>query len=149
MIDYNDERWIELKGGYRTRFDPRPALSQIRDGVRSDEAWTSLWEDLHHQGDVGEASYAAVPFLVEFCRARREYGWNLFAMIAVIELSRENAGNPPLPDWLERDYRDALQAAYQLASDAVAKSADVDEVRAARALLALQHGEHAVARELL
>jgi hypothetical protein len=59
--DYNDERWIELKGGYRTRFDPRPALSQIRDGVRSDEAWTALWEDLHHQGVVGEASYAAVP----------------------------------------------------------------------------------------
>jgi hypothetical protein len=70
-------------------------------------------------------------------------------MIAVIELSRENPGDPQLPDWLERDYRDALEAAYQLASGAVAKSADVDEVRAARALLALQHGERPVARELL
>jgi hypothetical protein len=40
-------------GGYRTAFDPRPALQNLESNVRVKEAWQELWEGLHHQGDVG------------------------------------------------------------------------------------------------
>jgi hypothetical protein len=40
----------------------------------SEADWNILWDDLHHQGDVGEASYAVVPYLAEYARkASPEY----------------------------------------------------------------------------
>jgi hypothetical protein len=47
-----------------------------------------LWNELHHQNDVGEASYAAVPYLLEFARKSEKLDWNVFALISTIELSR-------------------------------------------------------------
>ena len=70
MLSLNDERWQNLDGGYRTQFDPTSLLSQLESGQGSKAAWHELWEGLHHQGDVGEASYAAVPHLVRIYRAR-------------------------------------------------------------------------------
>jgi len=64
MLDLNDKRWAEMKGGYRAPFDPRPLLAQIETGKKLDETWYELTGELFHQGDVGEASYAAVPHLV-------------------------------------------------------------------------------------
>src|SRR5215469_1203330 len=61
MLGLTDKPWTELIGGYRTAFDPRPALHKLESNVHAKEAWHELWEELHHQGDVGEASYAAVP----------------------------------------------------------------------------------------
>jgi hypothetical protein len=61
MLDLDDKRWEDLKGGYRIRFDPRPLLLKLESGTDSEVVWRELWGGLYHQGDVGEASYAAVP----------------------------------------------------------------------------------------
>jgi hypothetical protein len=53
-----------------------------------------MWEELHHQGDVGDASYAAVPELVRIHRDGRAADWNLYAMVAIIELARTESQNP-------------------------------------------------------
>jgi hypothetical protein len=148
-IDFNDKRWTEMLGGYRVPFDPRAALAQIRDGVQTDEAWRVLWEGLHHQGDVGEASYAAVPFLVEFCKERGERGWNLFAMVAVIELARQTPTNPPLPASLERDYTNAIDTLGQMAAAQILETTDPLEARAKLAVLAIRAGQPAHADALL
>lgn len=47
--------WGELEGGYRQRYDPRPAFAALADGHGD---WDELWQELHHQGDVGVASYS-------------------------------------------------------------------------------------------
>jgi hypothetical protein len=149
LIDFNDKRWLEMKGGYRVPFDPRSALAQLRDGIRTEDAWHALWEGLHHQGDVGEASYAAVPLLVEFCGARGDGGWNLFALVAVIELARLNPKNPPLPTWLEPDYVAALNSLAQFASTQILSATDPLEARAILAVLAIRAGLRSHADALL
>jgi hypothetical protein len=87
MLSFKDERWTKLLGGYRMAFDPRSALQNLESNLRVKEAWHELWEELHHQGDVGEASYAAVPHLVRIYRERSAIDWNTYAIVAVIELA--------------------------------------------------------------
>ena len=71
-----DEQWRGLEGGYRLPLDPRPMLARLRAGDVN--AWDDLWQDLHHQQDVGVASYAAVPELVSIHRERDEPDWNTY-----------------------------------------------------------------------
>jgi hypothetical protein len=56
MLSFNDERWEHLTGGYKIPFDPRPCLLKIENQQDTTAAWEELWEELHHQGDVGDAS---------------------------------------------------------------------------------------------
>jgi hypothetical protein len=101
-MERTDVRWEELEGGYRHAYDVRPALARLSAG--DPRAWEELWEELHHQGDVGEASYAAVPGLVSICSDHRPADWNLYALSATIEQARHTGDNPPLPAWLAEDY---------------------------------------------
>jgi hypothetical protein len=92
MLNFNDQRWEHLTGGFKIPFDPRPCLRQIESTQNTDDARKELWEELHHQGDVGSASYAAVPELVRFHRMGGAADWNLYAIVAII-------------DWLELNRR--------------------------------------------
>jgi len=74
-----------------------------------EDAWQELWSELHHQGDVGEASYAAVPHLVRIHAARGVADWNTYALAACIEEARRVGKNPPLPPEL----REAYEAAWR------------------------------------
>ena len=87
MLSFEDKRWQNLEGGYREKFDPRPQLSKLLANNDTKVAWHELWEGLHHQGDIGEASYAAVPELVRIYRERRELDWNTYAIVGVVELA--------------------------------------------------------------
>ena len=53
MFSLNYKRWYQLTGGYKTPFDPRPALAKLSKLQDEVGAWEELWEELHHQGDVG------------------------------------------------------------------------------------------------
>jgi hypothetical protein len=105
----DDGRWRQLHGGYRVPFDPRPLLGQLESDADAPSAWTRLWEELHHQGDVGEASYAAVPHLVRIHIARGVPDWNTYALVATIDLARARGENPPLPSWLADAYHAAIR----------------------------------------
>jgi hypothetical protein len=59
--------------------------------------WTELWDNLHHQGDVGLASYLAVPQLARIGRLKKLFDWNLLALCNVIEQERHRETNPRLP----------------------------------------------------
>ena len=95
MLSFDDERWNRLKGGYRTPFDPHPLLRKLENGEQNPAVWHELWGELHHQGDVGEASYAAVPHIVEIHRKSGVVDWNPYAIVACIESAR-TAGNPEI-----------------------------------------------------
>jgi hypothetical protein len=80
MLDLSDLRWRQLEGGYRVHYDPRPALARLEQGADASQAWSESWQELHHQGDVGTASYAAVPHLLRVHGTRDVADWNTYAM---------------------------------------------------------------------
>jgi hypothetical protein len=109
MLSFDDPRWSELRGGYRIPYDPRKALLSLERGTDVSAAWSELWEELHHQGDVGEASYAAVPHLVRIHAERDAIEGNTYALAVVIEQSRREHANPEMPSWLGQAYDAAWQ----------------------------------------
>src|SRR5687768_15642034 len=70
MLPLDDKRWSSLDGGYRVPFDASVPLRQLEHAENLQPIWDELWNELHHQGHVGVASYAAVPHLVRIARAR-------------------------------------------------------------------------------
>ncbi len=139
-MDYDDPRWSGLAGAYGRPYDPRPALKRLEAQPDCAEAWEELWNELHHQGDVGEASYAAVPVLVAIRKRTRSPGWNLYALAATIEVERHRAANPPLPEWLEQDYRCSWQDLLSLALDDLRSTPDPLLLRSALSVVALAKG---------
>ena len=136
-------------GGYRTPFDPRPSLHNLESNVHVKEAWNELWEKLHHQGDVGEASYAAVPHLVRIYGERKLFDWNTYALVAVIELARGKGKNPEVPEWLNEEYFSAIQDLAKLGLTEILLAKDPEVVRAILGILALAKGARIHARFLL
>ena len=134
----DDNRWENLEGGYRMPYDPRPAIGRLGQGDTS--AWEELWNDLHHQGDVGLASYASVPELVRVHRQRDVADWNTYALIGCIETCRGQRNNPSIPPWLEAEYRAAWEQVVPLACRDLARAADETTVRAIIGAAALAKG---------
>jgi hypothetical protein len=140
MLALDDNRWTTLAGGYRTPLDPRALLSKLESGQDAPAVWRELWNELHHQGDVGEASYAAVPHLVDISRRRRKLDWNTYAMVAIIELARMEGSNPALPNWLESGYFRAIQELAEIGAGEVLRAEDPDTVRAILSVIAIAKG---------
>jgi hypothetical protein len=140
MLAYNDPKWRELKGGYKVLYDPTFALKKLESGMDNASAWHELWQELHHQSDVGEASYAAVPHLVRIHQATRSLDWNLYALASTIEIERHRKTNPPLPDWLAKSYHEAWVALLELAIDDLKQARDDTSTRALLGAIAIGKG---------
>jgi hypothetical protein len=149
MLSLDDKRWQNLEGGYRIQFDPRPLLSKLDTDKGTNAAWRDLWEGLHHQGDVGEASYAAVPHLVRIYRKGGVIDWNTYAIVAVIELARDDRKNPPVPKWLEEDYFQAIRDLAELGAVEVLQTKNPEEIRAILSILAISAGARTHAKFLV
>src|ERR1700730_5544899 len=100
MHRLDDNRWDGLTGLYKSPFDPRPLLAKLETESDTAMVWDELWEELHHQGDVGDASYAAVPHIVRIYRQREVVDWTTSAIVAIIDLARTKGKNPAVPEWL-------------------------------------------------
>jgi hypothetical protein len=124
-------------------------LYDLELNVHAKEAWHELWEELRHQGDVGEAFYAAVPHLVRIHRKRKLDEWNTYALVAVIELARGKGKNPEVPEWLKEEYFSAIQDLAKLGSTEILRVEDPEDVRAILSIIALAKGARIHARFLL
>jgi hypothetical protein len=140
MLSLKDKRWPELLGGYRTPLDVRPLLSRLENERDTISVWKELWNELHHQGDVGEASFAAVPHLVRICHKREIVDWNTFAIVAIIELAREEGMNPDVPKWLEEDYFHAIRELAEIGAAEVLRTNEPDTLRAMLSIVAIERG---------
>ena len=149
MLSFEDVRWLEMTGGYRILFDPRPLLKQLETESDTSAIWHQLWDELHHQGDVGEASFAAVPYLVRAYLKRGVVEWNTFAIVAVIELARKQGKNPDVPVWLEEGYYSAIRELARIGAADISQAKDPDEVRFILCILAIEKGLRAHAKFLL
>ena len=70
------------------------------------EAWNELWEKLHHQGDVGEASHCSPESGPNFWSAESDwktYPWSLSLK------ARGKGKNPEIPEWLNEEKFSAIQ----------------------------------------
>ncbi len=139
MLEASSPLWSQLRGGYRVPYDPRPAIQRL-DTANDAAAWDELWQELHHQGDLGEASYVAVPLLVELEARKRTLGWQFYALINTVETERHRKANPPLPEWLVPEYGEALRRASDLALAALGSSREPFLVRSALGTVALAKG---------
>lgn len=149
MLAANDQRWSTLKGGYRTALDPRPLVSKLDNTESVEEAWSELWDELHHQGDVGEASYAAVPLLIQRYRKARMPDWNTYAIVSIIELARTENRNPELPVWLSEDYFHAIQELAKIGIREIPNAQDPEVVGAILSIVALAKGLRSHAKILI
>ena len=112
MIALDSEIWNELLGGYQVAYNPVESLIRLYKNTDDDEAWKELWNQLHHQGDIGQASYAAVPHILEIERRAEHFNWNGFALIAVIEHCRQKNEAPEIgeiADGYEKAWEDLLK----------------------------------------
>jgi hypothetical protein len=149
MLNLDDQRWQNLEGGYRTRFDPRAMLSKLEVNNDTEAVWQELWDGLHHQGDVGAASYAAVPHLVRIYRKRGVIDWNTYAIVAVIELARGDGKNPEVPKYLDEDYFQAIRDLAQVGAVEVLQTKNPEVVRAILSILAISAGARTHAKFLV
>jgi len=140
MLSFDDERWKHLMGGYKVPFDPRPSLRKLENQQDAATAWEELWEGLQHQGDVGDASYAAVPELVRIHRSGDAADWNLYAMVAIIELARGESQNPEVPDWLREDYFRSIQELAQMGTEDILSAEESQTKRAILSVIAIARG---------
>jgi hypothetical protein len=140
----DDDRWAGLTGGYRRVYDPRKAIRRLAEGDSS--AWEELWQELHHQGDVGEASYAALPALTRVHRDRAVSDWNIYALAVLIEVARHNPGNPPVPTWMLRSYEAAWRDLEMMALNELPQATGDDLIHSLFAALAVAKGRPTLAR---
>ncbi|ATQ42676.1 hypothetical protein [Caulobacter mirabilis] len=147
MLDLPEAQWAALKGGYRTPYDPRPAVRALEAGENEDAVWEDLWEEVHHQGDVGDASYVVVVELARLLSEGRSLGWNAYAMAGTIETARlRSAANPAVPLWLSQDYAVAWVRLRDSALAVLPMADEDDLIGPALAVIALQKGLPALAR---
>jgi hypothetical protein len=149
MLALDDSRWSNLNGGYRTRFDPRPLLTRLETEQDTATTWHELWDELHHQGDVGDASYAAVPHLVRIHRTRGAVKWDTYAMVAIIELARTEKQNPEIPGWLEEDYFRAIAELAEMGTREILRAKEPESVRVILSVIAIAKGLRAHGRFLV
>ena len=137
-LSLTDPIWSELNGGYGIPYDASKVLVRME---RGESVWEELWEELHHQGGVGVASYAAIPQIVRISEAQRESNWHLYALAATIEVERHRKKNPALPDWLASSYKAAWESLVKLALCDLAGKPDELTLRSALSVIALGRGD--------
>src|SRR4051812_1018837 len=99
-MDLESNIWKTIDGGDNTLYDAsvplkRLLLTNVPDELET--VFTELWDNLHHQGDIGLASYLSVPQLVKICINKKSLDWNFVGLCLLIENCRQAEHNPELP----------------------------------------------------
>lgn len=103
--------------------------------------WDDLWLNLHHQGDVGTASYVAMVYLFKLRQEKVLFDWNFYALLATIETQRHKNSNPPLPEWLVSDYQSVWRKITAFCVEDMLKAKGASELRVYLTIIALAKDE--------
>lgn len=144
MITLDDPIWKTLEAGYKIPYDVSITLKQLEqatDAKEQEEVYKELWNELHHQGDVGLASYLAVPQLARIGASKDLYNWNLLGLCSVIEQQRHVESNPPLPAIYEGYYSEGLKILKNFVIQNLSRQTDDITFRVALSTLAACAGQ--------
>lgn len=143
-LDLSDPRWATLEGGYRrTLYDASIALKkfELADNQQAiNDIYQELWNELHHQGDVGLASYYSVPHLVRIAIKKQIVDYNILGLVSIIEIQRHK-DNPPLPNALKPNYNKAIEDLADLARLSMSQNWNLDLATTTLAAIALSKGQ--------
>ena len=119
MISLDSSEWHRLKHAYGAASNIPQLLRHLADNPSPtknyrDEPWFSLWSALCHQGSVYDASFAAVPHIVEVgIAASGPIDFGFFQLPASIELGRHRQPTLDLPPHLKTPYLAALHRLHE------------------------------------
>jgi len=140
MKKLDDNIWKTLKSGYKVLFDPTGIIKKLEKDKNSEEAWESIWDELHHQGDIGDASYAIVPYLIDIHKRKHFEDWQIYSFVSLIIQESHRKTNPKPPEWIKSDYNKSLEVLLEMAFNDL-KNANTEElIRAILGFIALQKG---------
>lgn len=143
-MDFAAINWSALEGAYKLPYDPSRAFKQLTYATSSEEiqtAFAGLWDNLHHQGEVGTASYVAVPELVRLCLDKKSLDWNFISLCVLIESCRLDERNPEVPAEFAQEYFDALANFERYLLVNFKNITDQHALRCTLALFAILHGQ--------
>jgi hypothetical protein len=148
----DDKLWKELQGGYRETYDVSFALRRLeetKDEKEVEKIYGELWNQLHHQGDVGLASYLALPQLVRIGKSNGLFDWNLLGLCCVIEQQRHFGNNPALPNEYFDYYNNGLQELKQFVISNISTIQDEETLRMALSALATCSGQIKLGKSIM
>ena len=140
-MDFDDQRWTGLPGGYRVPYDPRDALRRLEQGKDIEDAWRELWNELYHRGDVGHASH-----LVRIHAVRGALDWNTYALVAAIEEARKDGRNPEIPPDMREAYESAWRDLVNIGLRELQEAEDVTLVCSIIGVIAIGKGQFTLGR---
>ncbi|HEX4373067.1 MAG TPA: hypothetical protein VHZ50_07190 [Puia sp.] len=152
MISLDDAIWKNLNGGYKILYDvsvPLKELEVTNDNSTIETIWKELWNELHHQGDVGLASYLAVPQLARIAKLRDFFNWNLLGICTTIEQQRHLGNNPQLPKEYENHYYEGLNILKQFVIANIDKQINELTFRTALSTLAVCSGQIKLSKAII
>lgn len=150
MLNLDDPKWEEFYGGYKTTYNASIPLRKLKNASRSEEIADlidELHEELHHQGDVGLASYYSVPHLINSALQKTDNSINIISLIITIELAR-HSNNPKIPKDLEKDYRDAILNLGNLGISLIEGNWNLEVGTTSLAAIALSKGQIELAKAI-
>lgn len=152
MLSLESQRWSELRHAYGSAGDIPELLRSLQSLPASNddsEPWFTLWSALAHQGDVFDASFAAVPHVVDaLSRNPLKADFSYFQFPAWVEICRVKTGIV-VPADLQADYVSALARLPALVAAAAARDWDEGFLRCALAALSVAKGQPSVAEASL
>lgn len=155
MIELDDPRWLTLTHAYGNAADIPELLRQLahatgpKTGYDS-EPWFTLWSSLCHQGDVYDASYAALPHIIEIaCNATGPIDASFFQLPAAIEIAKSSEKGPPVPSDLAQAYRGAVSRLAQCVVKYLQQDWDELTLLSAMSAIAVAKGHHRVAEAVM
>lgn len=137
MRSLDDPIWKNLTGGYQVPYDASTALKKLETALdEKDEEliWEELWQELYHQGDIGTASFLAIPQLIRIYKLKNRANYQVFGFITAVELARIN-GSLNIPTEFREEYEKAINQLPELINHV--KDSAWDSVLAASVLSAM------------
>jgi hypothetical protein len=150
-LSLESSRWSELSHAYGPAIDIPPLLamlSELPTSAGDSEPWFSLWSALAHQGDVYDASFAAVPHVIEaMSTSPGEVDYVYFQFPAWVEICRKKKGIEVPPD-LSPGYFQALNTLPALVAAASNRDWSPDFLQCALSAIAAVKGKAEVAETI-
>ena len=149
-MEFENINWDDLTGGYKTSYNPIEAFYKIKSSnpIVVKSGFEELWENLHHQGDVGTASYYSVPILIKLCVEEKSLDWNFIGLCVIIENCRHSLDNPILPSAFEVYYNECLLKFETYLLSNFKKIKDEDSLKLTFAFLATNNGYYTLGKAL-
>ena len=155
MIELDDPRWPTLSHAYGSAADIPELLRKLACATGpttgyDSEPWFTLWSSLCHQGDVYDASYAALPHIVEIaCDAKEPIDFRFFQLPAAIEIARSSGNGPDVPADLTDAYRDAVSQLAECVALHRHEEWDEPMLLSAMSALAVAKGQNKIAEAVM